>query len=98
MKCELQENNITCKICGCETKYRKKFFFRHLKEHNISFKDYPDRASVDHKISVYSGYKNGRSVEQIGNIDNLCVCSLRINCMKNFKSEKEFLQEMEKWK
>lgn len=63
-----------------------------------TFREYLDKASVDHKITVYYGYTHGMTVEEIGNISNLCICSFRVNCSKTYKNEDDFLQEMEKWK
>ena len=51
---------------------------------NLLYK-YTDRLypTVDHKISVYHGFKNNISVDFIGNIDNLCITKRWINSSKN---------------
>jgi len=46
--------------------------------------------TVDHKISIYYGFKNDISPEDISNINNLCICGRLINIYKNFKCEDEF--------
>lgn len=68
-----------------------------LENKDKTYKDYPDRASIDHKVSVYYGFVNNIPVDVIGNINNLCVCSLKINCMKNYKCEDVFVEEIKTW-
>jgi len=46
--------------------------------------------SIDHKISVLYGYQNNIPPENIGHVDNLCVCSVSINAIKNYRTEEEF--------
>jgi len=50
-------------------------------------KDYP---TVDHKISLYNGYINNISPEDISNVDNLCITKRCINSSKNYKTEEEY--------
>ena len=45
--------------------------------------------TIDHKISVYYGYINNISVEEISNIENLCYTKRSINSSKNKKCEYE---------
>ena len=45
--------------------------------------DYP---TIDHKISVYTGYKNNTPPEDISKIENLCITKRRINSTKSNKS------------
>lgn len=47
--------------------------------------------SVDHKISIYSGFKNDINPEIIGGIDNLCITKRYINSAKRQLSEVEFI-------
>jgi len=56
---------------------------------NLDFnnKEYP---TIDHKTSVYYGFKNNISVEIIGNIKNLCITKRTINSIKNRKTEEQF--------
>lgn len=46
--------------------------------------------TIDHKISVYRGFIDNIDYKIIGNIDNLCICSRRINIIKNKLTEQEF--------
>ena len=48
--------------------------------------DYP---TIDHKISVYYGFKNNLPPEEISKLDNLCITKRRINSTKYNKSEYE---------
>lgn len=41
--------------------------------------------TIDHKISIYSGYVNNISEKIIGSIDNLCICSRSSNSSKGIK-------------
>jgi len=47
--------------------------------------------SIDHKISIYYGFKNKISPEIIGNIDNLCITKRGTNRKKHTQNEKVFL-------
>ena len=53
-------------------------------------KDYP---SVDHKISIYHGYKNNLHPTIIGDISNLCITKIKINSAKRDLNEVEFLEK-----
>ena len=57
--------------------------------YNHTHRFYP---TIDHKISVYFGFINNISVEEIGNIDNLCITKRYINSMKNMLIEEEFIK------
>tara|TARA_Y100000310_G_C20704329_1_gene833639 strand:- start:9802 stop:10701 length:900 start_codon:yes stop_codon:yes gene_type:complete len=48
--------------------------------------------TVDHKISIVYGFRNGISAEDIAQIGNMCICGRGINITKNFKCEEEFLE------
>lgn len=54
--------------------------------------------TIDHKISIYSGYKNNLSVDEIANIDNLCITKRFLNSKKNRLTEEEFYKRHEKYK
>ena len=41
--------------------------------------------TIDHKMSIYNGFKSGASPEQISNITNLCICSRLYNTSKGIK-------------
>jgi hypothetical protein len=55
--------------------------------------EYP---SIDHKTSIYYGFVNNISAEQIGSIKNLCICSRIINTNKNILCEKKFKIKLKK--
>jgi len=50
-------------------------------------KKYP---TIDHKISVFYGFKNNISTVEIGKIENLCITKRGINSSKNKKTQIEF--------
>jgi len=45
---------------------------------------------VDHKISVFEGYKNGIKPEEISDIKNLCLTKRVINGKKGVLNEENF--------
>lgn len=49
-------------------------------------------------MSIYSGYKNNLSVDEIANIDNLCITKRFLNSKKNRLTEEEFYKRHEKYK
>lgn len=49
--------------------------------------------SIDHKISVHHGFMNNISVDEISNIENLCVTKSYINSKKGNLSEFEFIEK-----
>ena len=53
----------------------------------------PMRPTIDHKISLIRGFKDGISPEVLGGIDNLCICSQRVNSQKNYRTMIEFTKE-----
>lgn len=48
--------------------------------------------SIDHKKSIFYGFKNNISPEEIGDISNLCVCSRSTNSCKSFLCEDDFIK------
>ena len=46
--------------------------------------------TCDHKISVKYGFENNISVDDISNINNLCITKRYINSTKSFKTEEQF--------
>ena len=50
----------------------------------------PNYPVIDHKISVFEGYKIGMSEIEISNIDNLCITKRIINGKKGIISESIF--------
>jgi len=46
--------------------------------------------TIDHKVSVFYGFKNNIDPEIIGDIDNLCLTKRYLNCIKNKLIESEF--------
>jgi hypothetical protein len=55
--------------------------------HNHTHRFYP---TIDHKISVYFGFINNISPEEIGALDNLCITKRFINSMKGKLVEENF--------
>lgn len=51
-------------------------------------KNYP---TIDHKLSIFDGYKNNISVEEIADLKNLCFTKRFINSKKYIKSESIFI-------
>ena len=47
-------------------------------------KNYP---TIDHKTSIFEGFKNNISAENISNISNLCFTKRYINSKKYIKTE-----------
>jgi hypothetical protein len=52
---------------------------------NLDYNDnnYP---TIDHKISIFEGFMNNKSIEEIASVDNLCWTKRIINITKNKKS------------
>lgn len=52
---------------------------------NLDYNDnnYP---TIDHKISIFEGFMNSKSIEEIASVDNLCWTKRIINITKNKKS------------
>jgi hypothetical protein len=46
--------------------------------------------TIDHKISVFFGFKNGITAEEIAKIENLCITKRIINITKNIKNEDDY--------
>jgi hypothetical protein len=55
--------------------------------HTSTHRFYP---TIDHKISVYFGFINDISPEEIGKLDNLCITKRYINSMKGKLIEENF--------
>jgi hypothetical protein len=55
--------------------------------HTHTHRFYP---TIDHKISVYFGFMNNISPEEIGSLDNLCITKRFINSMKGKLTETFF--------
>lgn len=51
----------------------------------------PNYPTIDHKISVYYGFKNSIDPNIIGSIDNLCITKRSINSSKRHLLEEEFI-------
>ena len=50
--------------------------------------------TIDHKISAHYGFYNNMSLEEINDINNMCVCSRSINSQKNKMCEEEFKKKL----
>jgi hypothetical protein len=58
----------------------------------LDFND-PNYPTIDHKISIYYGFKNNMQPKDIAKIENLCITKRSINSSKNSKNESEFIRE-----
>ena len=54
-------------------------------------KNYP---TIDHKISIYYGFKNSIDPSIIGSLDNLCITKRAINSSKRDIIEDEFIEKI----
>jgi len=86
------------------TKTLKKYIFKYWEGYdyydgeyikdNLSLKPgnslYP---TIDHKTSIFYGFINNISINDISHIDNLCITKRNINSSKNKKCEDEFKQK-----
>lgn len=57
--------------------------------YNLHYYD-PNYPTIDHKISIKYGFDNNISIEEISNINNLCITKKRINTSKYTKCENNF--------
>lgn len=88
------------KVRNITSKYKKELmenwdgFDYYDDEYIFNYQNLPnsDRKypTIDHKISIFEGYKYSIDPEIIGNINNLCVTKRSVNSTKNSKSEKDF--------
>jgi len=65
----------------------------YIKE-NLAFdsnhKEYP---TIDHKISVLTGYKNGISPTEIAKLENICITKRNNNSSKGYKTEEDYIKQ-----
>lgn len=54
---------------------------------NCNDNRYPN---IDHKISIFYGFKNDINVDEIASINNLCITKRLHNIKKNIKTDKEY--------
>lgn len=52
--------------------------------------DYP---TIDHKISVFIGYKEGLLPTEIASIENLCITKRKNNSSKGYKTEEDYIKQ-----
>lgn len=50
--------------------------------------------TIDHKISVFYGFKNGMSTEEISSLDNLCLTKRYLNSIKKTLIDIEFIEKL----
>jgi hypothetical protein len=50
--------------------------------------------TIDHKISVFYGFQNGISSEEIGSLDNLCITKRYLNSIKRTLIDSEFIEKL----
>ena len=53
----------------------------------------PQYPTIDHKISIFDGFKEGFTAEEISSLDNLCFTKRSINSSKNSLSEVKYKQK-----
>jgi len=63
----------------------------YIKDNFILCGQDPNYPSIDHKISIWYGYKKEISPDIIGDISNLCFTKNYINSSKNIKNEDDFI-------
>lgn len=51
-----------------------------------------NRPTIDHKISVYYGFKNGIPFDEISNINNICITKSYLNSKKRDMNEDDFIK------
>jgi len=68
--------------------YDKEYIKENLKNFSCTHAKYP---TIDHKNSIFHGFKNNISPQIIGDIKNLCITKKTNNSNKNSKTEKEFI-------
>ena len=62
-------------------------YIREYLDLDHSHKLYP---TIDHKICVFYGFENNLTIEEISNIDNLCITKRSINSKKRNRNESNF--------
>ncbi len=72
--------------------FNGKCYYTNVNIFNNNWINDPYHKSVDHKISILGGYKEGASVDKIANIENLCFCSRLCNILKEDMTEQEFIK------
>lgn len=100
----LSEFNIYRKKVNNVTKKLKKILFSNWDGYDFYDNEYikdnlnlhynsPIYPTIDHKKSIFYGFQNNISPNEIGNLSNLCITKRQINIKKNKKTEKEFLSD-----
>ena len=70
--------------------YDNEYIFEYLKlEYNDC--NYP---TIDHKISILYGFKNGIPPENISCVENLCITKRSLNSQKGFNIDVEFIKKL----
>jgi len=98
---KLSDWQIYRKKVNCETRKNKNKLFENWNGldyydneyiRNFSKLKWQDNKcpSIDHKISIYNGFKNQISPENIGKLDNLCITKRGINRNKHMSNESDF--------
>ena len=57
-----------------------------IKFHNKEDYNNPNFPVIDHRMSIFDGFNNNISHAIVGGIDNLCICTRKINGIKNKRS------------
>lgn len=66
----------------------------YIKDNLKLYKHDPNYPNIDHKISIYYGYKNRIPAKELSYINNLCITKKKINSSKNRKSIEEFSKKV----
>ena len=61
------------------------FIKQYIKNNFMLDKNDPSYPTIDHKISIFFGFINKISVEEISRIENLCLTKRILNLKKNHK-------------
>ena len=57
-----------------------------IKFYNKEDYNNPNFPVIDHRMSIFDGFNNNISHAIVGGIDNLCICTRKINGIKNKRS------------
>lgn len=66
-----------------------------LEKNSSNYNEY-NYPAVDHKVSIFNGFKNNIEPNLIGDISNLCICSRKINSIKGLMNEEDFIKKLNK--
>lgn len=87
------------------TKTKKKLIFENWDGYDYYDNEYifdnkqlrhfnPLYPTIDHKISIFFGFNNNISIEDVAALDNLCITKKSINSKKSTKNEVDFINNL----